>query len=65
MPLPIPVKESTPCGRTKPATWESSIHSVAITNTVGIMHGMIEFLKQQLLPEVLEYLSFSNNQQYK
>jgi hypothetical protein len=51
MPVLIPVKGSTPCGRTNPATWESSVHSVAITNTVGIMHGMIEFPEQRLLPE--------------
>jgi hypothetical protein len=49
MPVPISVKGSTPCGRTNPATWESSINSVAITNTVGIKHGMMEFLEQQLL----------------
>jgi hypothetical protein len=49
--VPIPVKGFTPCGKTNPAAWESSIHSVAITDTVGSMHGMIEFLEQKLLPE--------------
>jgi hypothetical protein len=52
MPVPIPMKGSTPCGRTNSAAWESSSHAVAIMNTVGIMFGMIEFLEQQLLPVV-------------
>jgi hypothetical protein len=51
MPVPIPMKGSTPCSGTISATWESSIPSVAFTNAVGIMHGMIELLEQKLLPE--------------